>query len=209
MQDVVGAVPVRQGDRDDLVHRAAQDKPQLPDTLGVGAVPLPDGDVAALQAAVPLDATGDRDAGLAEEAGGGFRLAAALRLPHAAEDRPAVRDDDRVVRVDRIEAGAGVARQEGDLRPRPAQQIDETLVLQDGPVEVGRGGEAQVAPLRLDLPPVDEGVLRVLEEEAPYRRDFGLAADVGHATRLPEDCGGPTWIRTRDQLIMSQLLLPG
>ena len=117
MQDVSGPVPVRQRHGDDL-DSSTQELPQLADPRSVGAVPLPDREgplvepynVASLQASVARDPAQDRQARLSQESSERLRLAAALRLSHAAQHDAPVGDDRRVARVDRIEPGRIVPR---------------------------------------------------------------------------------------------------
>src|SRR5467141_901170 len=174
MEYVVRTAPVRQGHRDQIVHPAPQDLPELTDPLSIRPVSLTDrhgprveeDHISSFQPAFILDATRDRDSRRFEIAGGGPGLVAALRLPHVAQDRAPLRHDDGVADVDRIQAGLVVARQKQDLGPGPTEELGETLVLRGRLAEIRAGGEAEVTPLRLDPALVHEGVLRTLEDEA-------------------------------------------
>jgi len=173
------AVPVRQRHRQHRNPLLGQDGAQLVDPLGVGAVALPDRQrlrvepegIAPLEGAGRGDASGDRDAELAE---GRFQyrdLALAQRLPRPAEDRARIGDDDRIVREDAVLQGRVVQFTDQHLRPRVGEEIAEPCVLRDGALLIERAQVAERLPGRRAV----RGDRRV-DEDAPQRCDVGVTA---------------------------------
>ena len=158
VQDIVGAVPVRQRYRDDPIHQAAQQHFQLVYALGVGTVAFPDGHspliqpqhIPAFQAALTRDGSQDGNVMAAAKFFHGSWFAGPLSLTHVAQHHAIIGDYGRIVRIDRIQAGIIVRRQEVELRSRLCQKLTEPVIIPAGTVEIRRTQVVQAPPLRLN-----------------------------------------------------------
>ena len=151
MHDLVSAVPVRQIEDQRLEARVAFERS---DTVRARAVPLPGeqrplveaDQVAALRERGLPEPSGDRDAGALEIRADRVRLAGSALFPRPQQDCAVVRDQDRVVDIDRV----GIARirrlGEHDLGTRAGEQLAQGIVLARDVSGVGRGAPAVLAP---------------------------------------------------------------
>src|SRR5438046_520507 len=175
MEHVGRAAPVGQGDHDELVDRAGEQRAELANPRVVRAIAPAGGeralvephDVAPLQPAVARDGADDRQAQGAERRFLRRGLGGALRLPHVAQDEPAVARDRGVAHVQRVQPDLLAGRQAVHVRAGAAQQREESLVLGHRPGEVGAGRVAQVPPLTIEARVAAERVTRVFHPYAP------------------------------------------
>lgn len=164
---------------------AAEERAQLADPLGIGAVAAADrhrarvepDQVAAFEVPGLLDRADDRDPRRREDRRLRRGLPPPLALPHVGEQHAARRDHARVAHVDRIEAGLLGARQADQLGARGGDQLEEALGLGERALDVGGRGEAEVAPLGGDRERRAEGVARVGDQHAADRAELVEAAE--------------------------------
>ena len=150
MHDLVSAVPVRQIEDQRLEARVAFERS---DTVRARAVPLPreqrplveTDQVAALRERGFPEPSGDRHAGALEIRADRVRLAASALFPGPQQDCAVVRNQDRVVDVDRVRIARNRRLGAYDLGACAGKQIAERFVLAGDRNRVGRGAPAVFA----------------------------------------------------------------
>ena len=151
VQDLAGAVPVRQVERQHVDLRKGD--PERGDRGLVRAVADPHEQrrlveperVPSFREHRRAQLGHDRDSGRLERGAERGRLAAPRLLAGAEQDGALAPDEDGVVRVDGIRV-AGVVPRDDDLRPRLFEQRAECLVLGGRGCRVRRGSPAVLAP---------------------------------------------------------------